>query len=198
MRKTIYLMALVLLAGLSAGVVGHDCPEGQVCIMSGGDGPGFEAVEKNGSDWNSTFTVEDASPSSNISERMVNASFSQGNGSYQVNFDGVMKVNSPCYKPTYSVTSDGDRYSISISAEKEANSSCTQVITKIDYSMEFESESAFELSVSQGNISETFTHPDYSEGSNEDGSNSEENTAEPEPQDKGLLAGFISWLGNLF
>lgn len=202
MRKTIYFMALVLLAGLSAGVVGHDCPPGQMCIQSGNDSSGFEAVEKNGTDWNSTLTVEDASPSSNISERLVNSTYSQENGSYQVRFDGVMKVNSPCYKPVYSVSSDGNSYSMNVSAEKEENATCTQVITEIDYTMEFESGSAFKLEVSQDNIwdwkiAETFTHPDYSEN-NQDGSSEEDNTNEPESQEQGLIAGFFSWLGSIF
>lgn len=198
MRRSIYFTAVVLLAGLSAGVVGHDCPPGQMCIQSGNDSTGFEPVKKNGTGWDSTFTVEDASPSSSISERLVNSSFSEENGSYQLKFDGVMKVNSPCYRPVYSVESDGNSYSIDISAHKEENATCTQVITEIDYNMEFKSDSAFKVEVTQDNISETFTHPDYSEESDQDGSNSEENTAEPEAQEKGLLAGFMDWLGNLF
>lgn len=195
-------MALVLLAGLSAGVVGHECPEGQVCIQSGDGSSDLPTVDKDGAEWNSTLTLNQVSPSDNVTDRLENKSFSGENGSYQVRFDGVMKVNSPCYKPVYTVDNEEESYSMNISAEKEENTTCTQVITRIGYSMEFESGSAFKIDVNQGNLSENFEHPDYSDeesqGDSDQGSSSEEDNTSQTPKEKqGLFGGFFDWLGSI-
>jgi hypothetical protein len=187
-------MAFIMFAGLASAVVGADCPPKQPCIMSGG-GPNtsvntYEPIEKTGPDWNSSLKLEGMNPASNITERVVNETFSNSNSSYSVNFDGVMKVNSGCYIPAYNVTGSEDSYTVDIYAEKKTNQSCTQVITQIDYSFELESEEPFKAQINQGNISETFEHSEY-ETDPQEQENSEEKSG-------GLLSGLFNWLSGLF
>ncbi|MFB6115089.1 MAG: hypothetical protein ABEK04_02265 [Candidatus Nanohalobium sp.] len=129
--------------------------------MSGGSNPdnsSMEPVTESGSEYNATLEVMSMRPEANITERLVNASYDKVNSSYILNFDGVMKFNSPCYRPDINVIGSGtDRYTVNIHAKKLENRTCTQVITEVRYSFEFESDSPFKLEASQGNLSETFT-----------------------------------------
>lgn len=200
MRKTISLLAFLMFTGFAAGVVGADCPPGQPCIM-GGSSPNngsanYEPVERNGSDWEATLKVHSTTPDANISEELVNASYSSVNGSKTMNFTGVIKAPNPSYRPQFNVTETSDGYNVDIQAvETKGNDTVTtQVITRIEYTLEFTSEQAFQLQVNQGNVSETFEHPD----SNENSSSEEESTQEPENQDEGLFTGFFTWFGSLF
>lgn len=205
MRKTIPFMALVMFAGLATAVVGADCPPGQPCIMSGGSSNAsantFEPVEKSGSDYNASLETESMRPSSNITERVVNSSYDSANGSYSLEFDGVMEVNSACYRPDFDVSRSQSSYQVDISAQKKENKTCTQVITEIDYSFSFESTSPFTAEINQGNISETFEHPELDEesnsgsnsGSTETGSGTDSGTS-----NGGVISGLFNWLSGLF
>lgn len=187
-----------MFTGLAAGVVGADCPPGQPCIMSGNapdnGSAQYETVERNGSDWDATLKVHSATPDDNVSEELVNASYSSVNGSKTVNFTGVIQTPSPSYQPQFNVTTTEDGYTVDIEAvETNWNDTLTtEVITRMEYTLEFTSEQAFQLQANQGNISETFEHPDLEENSGE------EDTEETENQDEGLFAGFFNWLGSLF
>lgn len=202
MKKTISLATLVLMIGLSAGVVGADCPPGQPCIMSGGDSghkDSYQTIEKNGSDWSAVLSLDPLRPASNISEGIYNESFSQVNGSSKVNFDGVMQLPSPCYHPKINVTKTGeDSYEADIMKKKrDGNLSCTQAITQASYSVEFSAEAPFKLKVNQGDKTENFNHPEYeeSDGNEEDSGDGPE---ESEKEGGGLFSGLFSWFGNLF
>lgn len=188
MRKlTLFLASFVMLTGFSYAVVGADCPPGQPCIMSGGantDNPSMEPITDSSPNYNASLEVESIRPETNITERLVNASYDTGNSSYSVRFDGVMKFNSACYRPDINIIGSGtDKYTANIHAKKLENKTCTQVITEVRYGFEFESNSPFKLEASQGNYSENFTYPDFQQDSKETG---------------GLLSVLFNWLSGFF
>ena len=199
MRKIVIpFMAVLMFAGLATAVVGADCPPGQPCIMSGGNSSAsadtFEPVEKSGPDYNASLEVSDMRPESNVSENVGNASYGASNSSYTTEFEGVLKANSACYRPDFEVSGSGDSYTVDVSAQKQGNKTCTQVITHIDYSFEFESSTPVTLEASQGNISETFEHPRSKGTGSEDGDGSETDDS----NNGGVLSGFFNWLSGLF
>lgn len=204
MRKLIPFMALVMFAGLGTAVVGADCPPGQPCIMSGGSSNAsantFEPVEKSGSGYNASLQTESMRPETNITEKLVNASYDTGNSSYSIVFDGVMRVNSPCYRPDFEVSRSQSSYTVDITSEKKPNQSCTQAITEIVYSFEIKSSSPFAAEVTQGNISETFEHPELNESNTGNNSGSKDNNTEPgeDSQSGGFFTDLFNWLSALF
>lgn len=107
-----------------------------------------------------------------------------------------METNSPKYRPDFVVSSTEDGYTMDIEAVKRQNDSVTtEVITENRYTVEFTAEKAFQLEVNQNGVSETFEHPDYSEGSDDEDSEQEESS---EDENGGLLSGFFNWLSGLF
>lgn len=190
MRKTVIpLLAVFMFVGATGAVVGADCPPGQPCIMSSGGSETAETsepVEKSDSGWNATLQIESIRPSGNITERLLNSSYGSVNSSYSLEFDGVMRVNSGCYRPDFEITGSGQDYTAEIVAVRLENKTCTQAITEISYSFEFESNSPYTLEVSQGNISERFEHPGLEEQSEKDS------------QDRGLVSRIFNWFSNLF
>lgn len=201
MKKTaIAFLAFLTFTGFTAGVVGAECPEGQPCIMNKDTGNSstatVELIERSGNNWTAQLQLQMQRPSANTTERLVNASYDTVNGSKTVTFTGIMETNSPKYRPDFVVSSTEDGYTMEIEAVKRQNDSVTtEVITENRYTVEFSSEEAFQLKVNQNGVSETFEHPDFSDGSDDEDSEQEESS---EDENGGLLSGFFSWLGNLF
>ena len=201
MKKTaIAFLAFLTFTGFTAGVVGAECPEGQPCIMNKDTGNSStataEPIERSGNNWTAELQLQMQRPSANTTERLVNASYDTVNGSKTVTFTGIMETNSPKYRPDFVVSSTEDGYTMDIEAVKRQNDSVTtEVITENRYTVEFSSEEAFQLEVNQNGVSETFEHPDFSDGSDDEDSEQEESS---EDENGGLLSGFFSWLGNLF
>lgn len=205
MKKTaITFLAFLTFTGFTAGVVGADCPAGQPCIMNKDSGNTSTAtaqpIERSGSNWTAQLQLEMQRPSANTSERLVNASYDTVNGSKTVTFTGIMETNSPKYRPDFVVSSTENGYRMDIEAVKTENESIsTEVITENRYTVEFSAEKAFKLEVNQNEVSETFEHPDYSEGSDDGTSEKEESSEEsPKEENGGILSGFFNWLSGLF
>lgn len=216
MRKLLPAFALVLLSGLTAGVVGADCPPGQPCIMSGGSNissHSYEPVQVNGSDWSATLEVESKSPASNdTTERFANASYGTLDNSSEVAFDGVMQVPSSCYGPDLQASGEQGSYTLKVTENSTSDNDtmCTQVLTEIQYRVNFTAEQAFSLEAKQGNITETFQHPDFQEtennsdqdqeqnpGSNETGGERNE-TEEGSSNSENGFSGLFEWINDLF
>lgn len=201
MKKTaIAFLAFLTFTGFTAGVVGAECPEGQPCIMNKDTGNSstatVELIERSGNNWTAQLQLQMQRPSANTTERLVNASYDTVNGSKTVTFTGIMETNSPKYRPDFVVSSTEDGYTMEIEAVKRQNDSVTtEVITENRYTVEFSSEEAFQLKVNQNGVSETFEHPDFSDGSDDEDSEQEESS---EDENGGLLSGFFNWLSGLF
>jgi hypothetical protein len=201
MKKTaIAFLAFLTFTGFTAGVVGAECPEGQPCIMNKDGGNSstatVEPIERSGNNWTAQLQLQMQRPSANTTERLVNASYDTVNGSKTVTFTGIMETNSPKYRPDFVVSSTEDGYTMDIEAVKRQNDSVTtEVITENRYTVEFSSEEAFQLEVNQNGVSETFEHPDFSDGSDDEDSEQEESS---EDENGGLLSGFFNWLSGLF
>lgn len=211
MRRVLPLLAVVLLSGLSAGVVGADCPDGQPCITSGGDDTNISEggnasapdlkIKRNGSDWRAMMQIDSVRPENDVSEQLGNASSGWAYNMSTITFEGVIDGKSSCDRPDFNVSRGEEHtYSLEIGTSRSEGGEgvCTEVISEISYSMRFRAETPFRLEVSQGNLSKTFTHPDYQE-SGETGEKEQGNSGNSQPEsDRGLLAGLISWLGSLF
>ena len=201
MKKTaIAFLAFLTFTGFTAGVVGAECPEGQPCIMNKDSGntstSTVEPIERSGNNWTAELQLQMQRPSANTSEKLVNASYDTVNGTQTVTLTGIMETNSPKYRPDFVVSSTENGYQMDIEAVKRENDSVsTEVITENRYTVEFSANEPFQLEVNQNGVSETFEHPDYSEGSSEQKESSEET---PEEENGGILSGFFNWLSGLF
>lgn len=183
-KKALISVTLILLAGVSAAVVGGpNASDGEFAITSSGSSASATtAVGPNGTEYETRFSVVNRSSSINQTG-VVNSSFDGD----QVNFTGVVKTPTPCYTVTHSVDRTGDgQYSFTVNT-KEENGTCTQVIAYHKYEASFTAGEPYQLEVNHENSSvETLTHPDYSEP--------EDDTE----KSRGPIAGFFNFFSNLF
>ncbi|MFB6158996.1 MAG: hypothetical protein ABEJ95_05065 [Candidatus Nanohalobium sp.] len=187
MKRTIYLATLVLLTGLSTAVVGADCPPGQPCITGvNGDQEDGKTITRNGTDWQAEMTVKEIGPAESTAGNISNASY----GENSVKFQGSIGLTNSCMKPDFTVTERNGTYMMRLETVKTGgkDTACAPVIEKASYSMNFSAETPFTLNVKQGNISESFSRPDYQTGSS---------TEKKSTETRGVLSDLINWISTL-
>ena len=185
-KKALLSVTLILIAGVSTAVVGGpNASDGELAITStGSSASATTAVGPNGTEYETKFSVVNQPPSANQTG-VINFSFDGD----QVNFTGIVETSTPCYELSHSVERESnDQYSFTVNTEKE-NGTCTQVIAYHKYEASFTAEEPYQLTVYHDNSSvKTLTHEEYSEI--DSGDDTEES--------RGPIAGFFSFLSNLF
>lgn len=196
-------LAVIMLTGLSAGVVGYNGSGDQPHIMnSGSSSSASAAVGPNGTQWRSELTGQGSSCATNTTDRLtVDNFFTRESDPVQrgVEFSGNVISSNPCHILEHEVEEVEDgRYVFNIVSKPEGSGVCTECLGAVSYTASFQlnqdagsSDRGFVLEIQHdGKTVETVEHPDY-------GNNTAEEP-EPHPDNGRFLAGFFNWLGSLF
>lgn len=184
MKKTVLLIAVLLMASAAVAVTDYDGPEDQPHIMgaeSGGSSSATTSVGPNGTKWSTTLSVTNITSYSNQSGEVTDVNFTGD----KVSFNGEIQAPNPCYTLASNVTEQDGSYILDIyPVREETDRVCTQQLVMLDYEASFEADDPYTLQIQHsGEDMEEVEHPDYTE--------------EPE-SNGGFFSGFMKWLGNLF
>ncbi|MFP4038349.1 MAG: hypothetical protein ACLFTA_01040 [Candidatus Nanohaloarchaea archaeon] len=160
MRKTAVILAMIGLITGAAAVVGHNGSDGEVSITSGESASSTTEVTENGTEYTARVSMT-GQTQNETGNRVRNATYSESG----VTFQGAIKAPTPCHVIDQDVKETGEnRYSLHIKTKKDSlenrSQACTQVVTNINYSAEFEASPGFQLEVKHdGQTMETLEEP---------------------------------------
>ncbi len=202
MKHAALALAVIMLTGLSAGVVGHNASGDQPQIMgSGSSSSASVAAGPNGTMWRAELTGQGSSCATNESNSVeVDHFFTRESDPVQrgVKFSAAVTTPNPCHVLEHEIREEGNRsFVFDIESKSDGSGICTQCIGSVSYTAEFQvnqdarSDSGFVLKVMHdGELVKTVEHPDYG--------NSTAQEPEPGKSRGGFLAGFMEWLRGLF
>jgi ABC-type microcin C transport system duplicated ATPase subunit YejF len=148
MRKNaVILVAIGLMTGMTAAVVGHNgSGDGDMSITSGSSASATSAVTENGTAH--TGKVEMTGRTQNqTSNELRNISYSDHQ---RVEFSGTITAGTPCHVIDQELNETGENtYVLNIKTVKDEldDQACAEVVTGINYDAEFEADSGFRLEI---------------------------------------------------
>lgn len=193
MKRTVYMVTLILLAGLSAAVVGgpESGEDGEVGITSSNSAS--TTVTEDGVQWEAELGTVNSSCMSGEQEEGIHGyetRTEEANGEViqrGVSFTGSIETPNPCYTTDYEIVEEEENvYTMNIVTESE-DMMCVECVGIIEYQADFDTEEGFVLHVEHdGDQVETIEHGDY-EG--------DTGTTEPE---QGFFSSLTNWFRSLF
>lgn len=185
MKRTVFIVAVLLVTGMAAGVVQEDgtspsneVDDGEFGITSSSSAT--TSVGPNGTEWKIRFDTQGSQCMSNQSTGIMEENFVNNS----VEFKGVVQTPNPCYGLESEVKEvSSNSYVLNVTSTS-SNGTCVECVGVAGYTAAFEDDKPFELEVVHGGETvETLTHPDYE-------------TEDPVEQE-GFLSSIMNWLGGL-
>ncbi len=203
MKHATLALAVIMLTGLSAGVVGYNGSGDQPHIMTSGSGSSASAATgPNGTMWRAELTGQGSSCATNTTDRVtVGDFFTRERDPVQrgVEFSGTVITSNPCHILDHKIREKGrNTYVFDVTSKPEGQGVCVQCIGGVSYTASFQvnqnagsSKTGFLLEIRHdGELVKTVEHPDY-------GNNTATET-ELGSSGGGFLSGFVEWLRGLF